>query len=68
MCQSSALTGAAARSKTERARLSAFHRGFRQGVHYPADAAPGQASWDSVQTGVTRYFLSQSREHLPHRP
>jgi hypothetical protein len=33
-CQFSAPSGAAARSKTERARLSAFHRGSRQPVHY----------------------------------
>jgi hypothetical protein len=32
--QSSAPAGAAARSKSERARLSAFHRGSRQSVHY----------------------------------
>src|SRR6202451_3165551 len=51
---------------TERARLSAFHRGSHlRELFHPKGSASGQASWDAVCTGVTRLRLSQSREAPP---
>ena len=51
---------------TERARLTAFHRGSHlRELFHPKGSASGQASWDAVRTGVTRLRLSQSREAPP---
>jgi hypothetical protein len=57
------LTCARARKRIQRDALAfrrstaALARGFR-----PAGSTPGHASWDAVQAGVTRPFLSQSRD------
>src|SRR5579864_3621315 len=51
---------------TERARLTAFHRGSHlRELFHPKGSASGQASWDAVCTGVTRLRLSQSRDAPP---
>src|SRR6202051_2839056 len=56
----------AARALSERARLTAFHRGsLPVGSIRPKGSASGQASWDLVCAGVTRLRLSQSRDAPP---